>query len=453
MPSPTPPSTPAAPLPPAAAGAPRPASLLIKGGRVIDPASGADRTADVAVRDGRIERIEPSIAPAGFERVVDAKERIVAPGLIDPHVHLRDPGQLHKEDMASGTAAAVFGGFTTVCCMPNTAPALDTPETLEVVAARAAAHGACRVFSVAAATKGRQGKEVAEIALLAKAGAVGFSDDGDVVEEPAMMLRALRAVKETGRAFMQHCQEPSLTRGASMHQGEVSTRLGLIGWPRVAEELIVERDIRLVGETGCRYHVQHLSSAGSVELVRRARERGLPVSAEASPHHLLLTHEACDGFNTMAKMNPPLRERRDVDAVLEGVAEGWITVLATDHAPHTDEEKSRPFEAAPFGIIGLQTALPLYAKALVEPGLIGWPRLISLLTLEPARLCGLDSLGLGALRVGGPADVTVIDPAAGWTINRAELPGKSTNTPFDGWDVRGGAAMTIVGGAIAHERA
>ena len=425
-----------------------PGSTLVKGGRVIDPSTGVDRLLDVAIRAGRVDRIEPGISESGFDEVIDARDCIVAPGLIDPHVHLRDPGQAHKEDIATGTHAAVFGGFTTVCCMPNTSPALDTPEMLEVVASRAASKGRCRVFSVAAATKGRAGKELAEISLLARAGAVGFSDDGDVVEDASMMLRALRAVKETGRAFMQHCQETSLTRGSSMHQGEVSTRLGLVGWPRVAEELIVERDIRLAGETGCAYHVQHLSSAGSIELVRSARERGLAVSAEASPHHLLLTHDACDNFHTMAKMNPPLRERRDVDAIREAIVEGWVTVLATDHAPHTDEEKSRPFEAAPFGIIGLQTALPLYAKALVETGLIDWPRLIALMTIEPARLCGLDSMGLGALTPGGPADLTVIDPAKRWTIDRNAIPGRSKNTPFHGWDVQGAARATVVGGRV-----
>ncbi len=430
-------------------GAPR--SILIKAGRVVDPASGSDRLADIAVRDGRIDRIEPGIAESGFDRVINAKDRIVAPGLIDPHVHLRDPGQTHKEDIASGTEAAVFGGFTTVCCMPNTNPAFDTPETLELVAARAANRGHCRVYSVAAATKGRKGEELAEIAMLAKAGAVGFSDDGDVVASAGMMLRVMRAVKETGRVFMQHCQEPTLTVGASMHAGEVSTRQGLVGWPRVAEELIIERDIRLVEETGCAYHVQHLSSGGSVDLVRRARERNLPVSAEASPHHLLLTHEACDGFNTMAKMNPPLREQADVDALREGVARGWITVLATDHAPHTDEEKARPFESAPFGIIGLQIALPLYAKALIETGLIDWPRMIAMMTIEPARLCGLDALGLGSLTAGGPGDITIIDPDAAWTIDRDSMPGRSKNTPFDGWEVRGRATTTIVAGRIAHE--
>lgn len=428
-------------------------SILLQGGRVIDPANGIDKAADVSIREGRIDRIAPGIGPHAHDRVIDCRDSIVSPGLIDPHVHLRDPGQTHKEDMESGTRAAVFGGFTTVCCMPNTSPALDTPETLELVASRASKRAHCRVFSVAAATKGRRGEELAEIALLAEAGAVGFSDDGDAIADSSMMLRALRAVKPTGRVFMQHCQDPALTKGSSMHSGEVSARLGLVGWPRVAEEIIVERDIRLVRETGCPYHVQHMSSAGSVDLIRRARAAGLPVSAEASPHHLLLTHDACDGFDTSAKMNPPLRERADIDALLEGIAEGVVTVLATDHAPHTDEEKSQPFEAAPFGIIGLQTALPLYIKALLEPRIIDWPRLIALLTIEPARLCRLDSCGVGTLTPGAAADVTVIDPGASWTIDRDLLPGRSKNTPFHGWDVVGRARWTIVGGRVAHAEA
>jgi dihydroorotase len=269
-----------------------------------------------------------------------------------------------------------------------------------------------------------------------------------------MMAHVLAAVKETGLAFMQHCQEPTLTRGASMHAGEISTRLGLTGWPRVAEEVIIERDIRLNRGIGCRYHVQHMSSGVSVEIVRRARAEGQPVTAEASPHHLLLTHEACDGYNTMAKMNPPLREERDVRALREGVADGTITVLATDHAPHAAHEKSLPFEEAPFGIVGLETALPLYAEALVHTGLIDWPRLIALMTIEPARLCGLDAgsigveRGLGRLAVGGPADVTIIDPDLAWTARAEELKSRSKNTPFDGRAVRGRAVGVIVGGEV-----
>jgi len=453
---------------------------------VLDPASGFDRIADVAVADGRVVEIGPDLARQPAVRVIDATGMIVCPGLIDPHVHLREPGQEHKETIETGSRAAVAGGFTTVCCMPNTTPAIDSPEIVRFIADRARAEARCRVFAVAAATRGRQGVEPTELRLLAQAGAVAFSDDGDVVASAGVMLGLMREIAPLGLCFMQHCQEPTLTRGATMHAGDVSTRLGLIGWPRVAEELIIERDVRLVAESGCRYHVQHLSSGGSVEIVRQARAAGLPVTAEASPHHLLLTHEAvavgpassrCEnhrhledsttrahrleagatGYNTSAKMNPPLREQSDIDAIRAGVADGTITVLATDHAPHTPDEKAQPFEDAPFGIIGLETALPLYAEALVHSGAIDWPRLLALLTIEPARLCNLDRArkqndGLGELFPGGPADITIIDPDAEWTIAEDTLAGKSVNTPFLGRTVRGRAVATIVGGEVVMER-
>jgi dihydroorotase len=251
---------------------------------------------------------------------------------------------------------------------------------------------------------------------------------------------------------MQHCQDPTLTKGAAMHAGDVATRLGLGGWPRVAEEVIIERDVRLLrGVPGARYHVQHISSGESVDLVRKARAAGLAVTAEASPHHLLLTHRECEGYNTAAKVNPPLREDRDVEAVRQGVADGTITVLATDHAPHSADEKRLPFEEAPFGMVGLETALPLYAEALVHTGLISWPRLIALMTIEPAKLCNLDREGLGMLRVGGPADITVIDPEAEWTITHESLRGRSSNSPFLGRSVRGRAVATIVNGRVVME--
>ena len=385
--------------------------------------------------------------PAGA-RVIDADGLLVTPGLIDPHVHLREPGGEHKETIESGARAAVAGGFTTVCCMPNTTPALDSPEMLDVIRARAGERALCRVFPVAAATRGRRGEDLAEIELCARAGAVGFSDDGDVVASAGMMRRVLQTVAPTGLAFMQHCQEPTLTQGSVMNAGDVSVRLGLTGWPRVAEEVIIERDVRLNRDIGARYHVQHLSSGDSVDIIARARAEGQPVSAEASPHHLLLTDEACDGFNTLAKMNPPLRTQRDIDRIREGVASGVITVLATDHAPHSADEKARPFADAPFGIIGLETALALYAEALVHSGAVGWPRLIALLTLEPARLCALDRQGLGRLETGGPADVTLIDPDLEWTISEDDLRGLSRNTPFLGRRVRGRAVGTIVDGRV-----
>lgn len=434
--------------------------LLITGARVLDPASGTDRIADVAVENGLVAAIGPNLprspatAPGG--RIINAEGCLLTPGLIDPHVHLREPGREEAETIATGTAAAVAGGFTTVCCMPNTDPPIDDDSVVEYIYKQADLHGRCRVFPVGAVSRGRKGEELAEIGLMARAGgggAVGFSDDGDCVASAGLMLRALNYIKPTGRALMQHCQEVTLTRGASMHAGTVSTRLGLGGWPRVAEEVIIERDVRLNRAVGCPYHVQHLSSGGSVEIVRRARREGQPVTAEASPHHLLLTHEEVErggsgGYWTAAKMNPPLRERSDIDAILEGIADGTITVLATDHAPHTDESKELEFEAAPFGIIGLETALALYIEALITPGVIGWMRLVEMMTVEPARLCGLDARGLGRLAVGGPADITLIDPEAEWTISLSDLAGKSRNTPFLGRRVRGRAVGTIVGGAI-----
>lgn len=430
--------------------------MLIVGGRVIDPASGTDASLDIAIEDGLIAAIGPRLSRAGVapDRVLDARGCIVAPGLIDPHVHLREPGNERAETIASGSAAAVVGGFTTVCCMPNTTPALDNDSMVAFVLTRAASTAACRVFPVCAASKGRHGVELAEVALMARAGAVGFSDDGDCVASAGLMARVLSAVKATGRAFMQHCQEPSLTRGASMHAGIVSTRLDLGGWPRAAEEIIIERDIRLNASVGCDYHVQHISSAGSVEIVRRARAAGLPVTAEASPHHLLLTCDLIEssGFDTRYKVNPPIREAPDAEAIRQGVADGTITVLATDHAPHPAESKEVPFESASFGMIGLEAALPLYAEALVASGAIGWPRLIELMTLQPARLCRLDVRGLGRLQAGGPADVTVIDPDERWVLRAGSLAGQSANTPFLGRQLRGRAVATVVAGKVRMRR-
>ncbi|MBX3359779.1 MAG: dihydroorotase [Phycisphaeraceae bacterium] len=438
-------------------------SILITGGRLIDPASNTDRLADVAIRDGRIAAVSggDALARSPADRVISAKGCIVAPGLIDPHVHLREPGKEEAETIATGTAAAVAGGFTTVCCMPNTDPAIDDDAVVEFIFKQAERTGVCRVFPVGAVSKARKGEELAQIGLMARAGAVGFSDDGDVVASAGLMHRALAYIKPTGLALMQHCQEPTLTRGASMHAGTIATRLGLVGWPRIAEEIIIERDIRLNRSVGCRYHVQHLSSGGSVEIIRRARIEGQPVTAEASPHHLLLTHEQVEagagaltggGYWTGAKMNPPLRERLDIAAMLEGIADGTITVLATDHAPHTAESKQLDFESAPFGIIGLETALALYIEALVTPGVVGWARLIAMMTVEPAALCGLGRLGLGRVAVGGPGDLTLINPDLDWTISAADLAGKSANTPFLGRRVRGRAVATIVGGEVRLDR-
>ncbi len=434
--------------------------LLIQNARLIDPASGTDATLDLLTQGDRIARIAPGLTPGPGDEVIDATGLILAPGLIDPHVHLREPGQEHKETIATGSRAAVAGGFTTVCCMPNTSPALDTPEMLDWIRHRAGETASCRVFPVMAATQGRKGEALTEIQLGAQRGAVGVSDDGDVIASASMMKAVLTEAAHAGLTFMQHAQEPTLTGGSAMHAGTVSLRLGLTGWPREAEEIIVERDCRLAMITGARYHVQHISSAGTVEILRRWQQRGAKVTGEASPHHLHLTHEACAGPDrhtptTSAKMNPPLREQSDVEALRNAIAEGVITVLATDHAPHTSDEKNAPFADAPFGIIGLETALPLYAEALVHTGLIDWPRLIALLTIEPARLCNLDRETphhprLGTLTEGGPADLTLIDPDAQWQVTPDTLAGKSTNTPFMGRTLTGRAITTIVAGTIAH---
>ena len=426
--------------------------ILIRAARVIDPASGMDQIADIGVADGMIREIGQNLDTNGYDRVIDADGLILAPGLIDPHVHLREPGQVHKEDIESGTRAAVAGGFTTVCCMPNTSPALDSLEMVEFVRSRAQQVGHCRVFSVAAATKGRKGERLAEIGLCLDAGAVGYSDDGDVVESASMMRSVLQAVQATGKCFMQHCQELTLTNGAVMHAGTVSAKLGHKGWPREAEEIIIERDLRLNKSIGCHYHIQHMSSGNSVEIVARAQREGIPVTCEASPHHLLLTHEAIQTQGTMAKMNPPLREQSDIDAIKQGIADGVVTILATDHAPHSNDEKRNTMSDAPFGIIGLESALGLYHKALVESGVIDWPKLIELLTINPAKLCGLDAQGIGSIAVGGPADLTLIDPSHEWTLTEADLVGKSSNTPFLGWTMHTRAVLTVVAGNIRYEK-
>ncbi len=423
-------------------------TLLLRSGRVICPASNFDQTADLLVVDGRVAALSTTrgqLAIAGAE-TVECDGLIVSPGLIDPHVHLREPGGEHKETIATGAAAAIAGGFTSVCCMPNTNPCLDSAPLVEFVRLRAREAGLCRVFVAGAATLGRKGEQLAPMTAMGQAGAVAFTDDGDGIASAQMMLRVLQMCKAAGRPFMQHCQEPTLTQGGTMNSGPLQAKLGLGGWPPVAEELMLERDVLLNRGVGARYHAQHLSCAGSAQILRRARAEGQPVSGEASPHHLLLTDDACDGYATDAKMNPPLRTSADVQALRQAVADGTINVLATDHAPHSDAEKARDFSNAPFGIVGLETALALYAKALVEPGAIGWPRLIALLTIEPAMLLGLDAIGLGTLRVGAPGDVTLIDPSERWTIDPAKFVSRSRNTPFGGLQVSGRAKAVWVEG-------
>jgi len=424
------------------------ATLTIKSGRVIDLANQVDRVADVLLQRGKIVKVGRISKPTG--KVIDARGCIVTPGLIDPHVHLREPGQEDKETIATGAAAAVAGGFTSVCCMPNTEPTIDDDSRIEFIYRQADRANLANVFPVGAITKGREGKELAEIGLMAASGAVGFSDDGIAVASAGVMAKAMSYIAMTGKVIMQHCEDPELGGGV-MNGGALATRLGLAGWPRVAEELIIQRDI-LINQSqkyGARYHVQHLSSGGSVELLRRARSNlfgQAHITAEVSPHHLLLTEDSCATYNTLYKMNPPLRQQNDINALLEGVKDGTITILATDHAPHTQEDKELEFAAASFGIIGLECALPLYVQALIATETIDWPHLIGMMTINPAQLCTLDNKG--TLTPGADADVTIIDPTMAWTIDVNKFKGKSRNCPFHNRPVIGRAVTTIVGGDI-----
>ena len=419
-------------------------TLLIQNGTILDPSQKLQRKADLLLRDGKIAGVGTNLGKA--DEVIDASNCFVTPGLIDIHVHFREPGDEEEETIASGAAAAVAGGFATVCCMPNTKPPLDNEAQVEFVLQESQHVALANVFPIGAITKGREGKELAEIGSMHKRGAVAFSDDGVGVADASVMRKALQYAKMFDTVLMQHCEEPSLSGGA-MHAGVVSTALGLPGVPAEAEQLMIARDLLLNRTIGCRYHVQHISTAWSVELVRWAKREGYAATAEVAPHHLLLTDEHCRGYDTNYKMNPPLRTAADVAACIAGVVDGTIDCLATDHAPHLAEEKELEFQSAPFGIIGLEGALSLYAKALVEPGHIDWMRLIELMTINAARIVKLDGRK-GTLKQGADADVTIIDPKMKWTIDAEQFSSKSRNCPFHGWEVSGRAVATIVDGAV-----
>ncbi|MCH8913790.1 MAG: dihydroorotase [Planctomycetes bacterium] len=424
---------------------PEGASILIEGGRVVDPAGGVDAPADLLLAGGVIS--SRGSERRAFDRVIDAAGLLVVPGLIDMHVHLREPGGEHKETIETGTAAAVAGGFTAVACMPNTVPPADTPKVVMGILQKAQEVASCRVYPVACLSMGRGGNELADFRALADAGAVAFSDDGDGLADNNLMAAAFEALAALDRPAIQHCEDPTFTRGV-MHEGEVSSDLGLSGLSPLAEEFMIARDLALAEAHNARYHVAHISTCGAVELVRTAKAGNVRVTTEVCPHHLLLTDEACRTKDANFKMHPPLRPQRDVDACVAGVIDGTIDMLVTDHAPHTAEEKARGFLEAPPGIVGLETSLALFAKALIAPGHIDWYKLIELMSTAPARIFGLPG---GSLAVGSPADVTLIDPRAEWTIDVTRFRSKGRNCPFDGMAVTGRVVCTIVGGEIKYE--
>jgi len=422
-------------------------SLLIQNGRIIDPSQNIDRVMSILLRDGKVEAFD--VAPGEFDQVIDASGMIVTPGLIDMHVHLREPGREEDETIETGTAAAAAGGFTTIACIPNTNPPIDTQATVEFIQHQAARAGHCNVFVVACVSKNREGKELAEIGQLVESGAVAFSDDGAPVFDAELMRRALEYCGMFDKPILNHAEVLELTRGgAVMHEGFVSMLLGLPGMPSAAEDVMVSRDIALAEATGGRVHVMHISTAGGVELIRRAKKLGVKVTTEICPHHFTLTDENMRTFDSNYKMSPPLRSRGDVDACLEGLIDDTIEVICTDHAPHALEKKMQELDIAPFGIIGLETCLPLTITQLVEPGHLTWEQAIRKLTVNPARILGINK---GTLKVGADADVTIIDPSRRWTVDVSEFKSKSKNSPFGGWELTGRAVTTIVGGKVRYQ--
>ncbi len=419
----------------------------VKRGRVLDPKMHADRELDLIVGDGRVQRVERGLTTPSDAMVIDARDLIVVPGLIDLHAHLREPGEEYKEDLASASAAAAAGGFTAVCAMPNTNPPNDSRTVTEWILSRARAVDGVRVYPVGAVSRGLRGETLTEIGDLKDAGVVALSDDG----RPIMNARLMRHALEYGRTFdlpvVQHAEDLTLSDGGVMHEGVASTRAGLCGQPGQAEDVMVARDLALVELTGSRYHVAHISTEASVKLVREAKRRGLPVTCEVTPHHLTLTDEACMTYDTATKVSPPLRSARDVEALREALVDGTIDAIATDHAPHTSIEKQLEYDCAAFGMIGFETALSLIL-GLVQKKVLSLNDAIERLTSGPARVFRLPG---GTGPEGAPGDVTLIDPEKQWTVDPGRMLSKSRNTPFAGWHMKGKAVVTIVGAKIVHD--
>jgi dihydroorotase len=423
--------------------------LLIRGGRVIDPAQGIDATQDVLINEDTVAEVGPRLSSRGAQ-VVEAKGLVVCPGFIDIHTHLREPGQEHKETIASGTRAAAAGGFTAVCAMPNTEPVNDNEGVTRLMVERARNEGAVRVYPIGAVTRGSRGEELAEFGDLREAGCVAVSDDGHPVADARVMRRALEYARAFDLVVIDHCEEPRLSDGTCMNEGQVSTHLGLRGEPTAGEAIMVERDVLLAELTGGRVHIAHISTAASVESVRRGKARGVRVTAEVTPHHLFLTDEAVreTGYDTSTKMKPPLRAEADRQAALAGLQSGAIDCIATDHAPHHVDDKKVEYDCAANGVVGLETAVALCLDRLVGQGVVDLPRLVALLSTNPARVLGLPG---GTLAPGSPGDVTLLDPARKRQVDPSHFESKGRNTPFAGWILKGWPVATIVGGRVAWD--
>ncbi len=425
--------------------------ILIEGGRVLDPANNVDSVMDVWIEDGRIASLGPQLPARNAsppDRVLDVRGKVVCPGFVDLHVHLREPGREDKETIATGTRAAARGGFTSVCCMPNTSPVNDNQSVTEFILDRARIEGAVNVFPVGAITKGQKGEELAEIGELVGAGCVAVSDDGKPVMNAEVMRRALEYAGMFGIPVIQHAEDLHMTGKGTMHEGLVSAELGLRGIPAASEAIIVARDILLAELTGSHYHVAHVSTAEAVHLIREAKAKGLHVTCEVTPHHVALTDEAVRTFSTNTKMSPPLRSARHVEAIKAALRDGTIDAIATDHAPHTIQEKEQEFDYAANGIVGLETAFGLIMTVLVEGEVLTLPQAIARLSCDPARIFKLPK---GTLSVGADADVTILDPTREWVVDVRRFASKSRNSPFQGWKLRGEVLATIVGGKVMWE--
>lgn len=422
--------------------------LLLRGGRIVDPSQALDRVGDVLLVEGRVAALGDAPGAPEGARVIEAGGRVVTPGLIDVHVHLREPGQEHKETIASGARAAAAGGFTAVVAMPNTDPVIDSPALVAFVAAQGRRAGAARVYPTGAISLGLEGRRLAPIGEMIEAGAVAVTDDGHPIMDSGLMRLALEYARGFGVPVADHPEDLGLSDGGQMNEGLVSSRMGVRGKPNASEEVHIVRDLLVAEFTGGHIHLQHVSTRLGVDAIRQAKARGVRVTAEASPHHLLLTDEAVVGYRTEAKMNPPLRTEEDRLAVVEGLRDGTLDVIATDHAPHHYDEKEQAFDDAPNGVVGLETSVGLMLTHIVGKGLLDLSTLIERMSVQPARAFGLPG---GTLAVGSPADVTLLDLDREWTVDPAAFHSLSRNTPFSGWPLRGRAVATIVGGRVVHE--